>query len=87
MTGCSLRRLQERAVPAGNHSHYGTRRTVRDEGVGTREQPVRAPIQHSRLGATLPEWRIGDNRCCGENLGHGGLRDGGWRRGPATLAA
>ena len=23
MTGCSLRRLQERAVPAGTHSHYG----------------------------------------------------------------
>jgi hypothetical protein len=47
MTGCSLRRLQERAVPAGSHSPYGTRRTARDEGVGTREQPVRAPIQHS----------------------------------------
>ena len=47
MTGCSLRRLQERAVPSGTHSHYGTRRTVRDEGVGTHEQPVRAPIQHS----------------------------------------
>ena len=32
---------------AGTHSPYGTRHTVRDEEVGTREQPVRAPIQHS----------------------------------------
>jgi hypothetical protein len=47
MTGCSLRRLQERTVPAGTHSPYGTRHTVRDEEVGTREQPVRAPIPHS----------------------------------------
>jgi hypothetical protein len=47
MTGWSLRRLQERTVPAGTRSHYGTRRTVRDEGVGTREQRVRAPIRHS----------------------------------------
>jgi len=47
MTGCSLRRLQERAVPASTHSHYRTRRTARDEGVGTHEQPVRAPNQHS----------------------------------------
>jgi hypothetical protein len=29
------------------HSRYGSRRTVRDEGVGTHEQLVRAPIQHS----------------------------------------
>jgi hypothetical protein len=47
MTRCSLRRLQERAVPAGSYSRYAARRTVRDEGVGTHEQPVRAPIQHS----------------------------------------
>ena len=34
-------------MPSGTHSHYGTRRTVRDEGVGTHERPVRAAIQHS----------------------------------------
>lgn len=50
MTGCSLRRLQERTVPASTHCPYEARHTVRDEEVGTREQPVRAPIQHS--GAT-----------------------------------
>ena len=52
MTRCSLQRLQERAVPAGSYSRYAARRTVRDEGVGTREQPVRAPIQHS--GELIP---------------------------------
>jgi hypothetical protein len=40
-------------VPSGTRSHCGIRRTVRDEGVGTREQPVRAPIQHCALSSSL----------------------------------
>jgi hypothetical protein len=48
MTGCSLRRLQEYAVTRGSGGEEKAA-TANDEGVGTREQLVRVPMEHSTM--------------------------------------
>jgi hypothetical protein len=60
MTSCSLRRLQEFAVTHGSGGEEKAA-TADDEGVGTREQLVRVPIEHRGTMTSCSLRRLQEN--------------------------